>query len=487
MHIFQRIRSLLEEGKNYCEISAILKIHRKTVSKYARQNCPAKYSQRVARTRGDPFLTYKDRVTRLLESSPKLSATEIFEWLVEQGYSGSERTVHRRLSELRTPKQKERDFDQEYEAGEQAQFDFKESVDLPFKDGMREVHFHVSTLPFSDLCIVKSYPQKNYECFMDGVHSFFEEIGGQPKNIRFDNLSPVVKKVLKGSRIYTDKFSKAIDYYGFGCLPCSPGRGNEKGDVERDIQTFSRTFLNFVQMYKIVFESHAHLNLTLKEFLIKRRSTSIKERFAIETKSLNPCPARDEGILSRVEEVRASDYGTVKFLGSTYSVPDTAIGLKCLVVAGPYDVKINKLDGKTLIVLHPRQAEKQNSILLEHVLRSLLRKPKAMVRWTHREILFPDQALKALYQHLKRQEEFNSEREFLKIINLVHQVQLSEIVAAISLLLESREKINFEDVRDLLLTERRPQNIYEISEKYNQAPLHPNLEVYNELIPKTGG
>ena len=39
---------------------------------------------------------------------------------------------------------------------------------------------------------------------MDGVHSFFEVIGGLTENIRFDNLSPVVKKVLKGdARLYT--------------------------------------------------------------------------------------------------------------------------------------------------------------------------------------------------------------------------------------------------------------------------------------------
>ncbi|MBK9039027.1 MAG: hypothetical protein IPL83_07690 [Bdellovibrionales bacterium] len=64
---------------------------------------------------------------------------------------------------------------------------------------------------------------------MDGVHSFFEKIGGQTKNIRIDNLSPCVKRVKKdGGRDYTDAFNRAIKYYDFGVLPCSPGRGNEK-------------------------------------------------------------------------------------------------------------------------------------------------------------------------------------------------------------------------------------------------------------------
>jgi hypothetical protein len=39
------------------------------------------------------------------------------------------------------------------------------------------------------------------------------------QGIRFDNLSPVVKKVLEGSkRIYTDAFSRAALYYGFNCF-----------------------------------------------------------------------------------------------------------------------------------------------------------------------------------------------------------------------------------------------------------------------------
>ncbi|MBF0298108.1 MAG: hypothetical protein HQK51_05270 [Oligoflexia bacterium] len=35
-------------------------------------------------------------------------------------------------------------------------------------------------------------------------------------------------------------FIKATDYYDFKVLPCSPGKGNEKGDVERDIRTHAK-------------------------------------------------------------------------------------------------------------------------------------------------------------------------------------------------------------------------------------------------------
>ncbi|MBK9039081.1 MAG: transposase [Bdellovibrionales bacterium] len=164
-------------------------------------------------------------------------------------------------------KPKERFFEQEYTPGEQAQFDFKESIELPFLSGPVIAHLHFGTLPFSNACVIKGFPHKTYECFMDGVHSFFEKIGGQTKNIRIDNLSPCVKRVKKdGGRDYTDAFNRAIKYYDFGVLPCSPGRGNEKGDVERDIQTWSRRFRNHVNVHGIRFRDFSHLNVELEAF-----------------------------------------------------------------------------------------------------------------------------------------------------------------------------------------------------------------------------
>jgi len=53
----------------------------------------------------------------------------------EKGYTGSLRTVERRVAEIRSSKPKERFFEQEYCPGEQSQFDFKEKVAIPFKDG----------------------------------------------------------------------------------------------------------------------------------------------------------------------------------------------------------------------------------------------------------------------------------------------------------------------------------------------------------------
>ncbi len=195
-YLFEQIRILKSQGLSQAAIARKIGLNEKTVGKYIKSNSPPKYKAREKSTRVDEFVGFEDRVLSWLKKTPTLTAIEVYELLLPEGYKGSERTVNRRLKKLLPPKSEERFFEQEYEPGEQAQFDFKEKVELPFVDGNKIIHLHFSTLPFSDTCFIKAFPNKNYECFIDGVDSFFHEIGGVPKNIRFDNLTPCVKKIL---------------------------------------------------------------------------------------------------------------------------------------------------------------------------------------------------------------------------------------------------------------------------------------------------
>jgi transposase len=487
-YMFESIRKLKSENKSQAEIARELGINPKTVAKYLRSNTPPKYKPRIKSTKKDPFLEFERLVKSWLVATPALTDQEIFELLIPQGYKGSERTINRRLKRLRISKPSERFFEQEYTPGEQAQFDFKEKVFLPFVDGERLVHLHFGTLPYSDTCLVRGYPFRNFECFMDGLHGFFESLGGMTGNIRFDNLSPCVKKVLKGGeRIYTDKFKKAHEYYGFGLLPCGPGRGNEKGDVERDIRTFANRIKNRVSHERTVFRDWDHLNTWLAQYMAERTTQDTQIKLETEKKHLKSLPPREESILCQVESKAACSYGSVRFGKSTYSVPDAMIGKGCVISAGPYDVKItcHELFSNDKVIVHPRKPDGEHSLLLEHVLPSLIRKPHAMVRWAHREILFPKPQCQNFYDRLKKIDGYFAEQEYLKAINLVHHVALSEIILGMELVLESGSRRLFEDLRELLLIQRRP-SVIEITTLAGQIPLTPSLSGYDSLIPKQG-
>ena len=489
-YMFQQIRQLKAQGKSQAEIARNLGIDPKTVARYLKFNTPPRYTARKVSTRGDPFEGFEEKIKSWLARTPDLTDLEVFEFLIPEGYRGSERTVNRRMKRLRKSESKERFFDQEYTPGEQAQFDFKEEVELPFVDGVRVVQLHFGTLPYSDTCLVKGYPFKNFECFMDGVHSFFETIGGLTLNIRFDNLSPCVKKVLEGSkRLYTDGFNRATDYYGWGLLPCAPAKGSDKGDVERDIRTFASRVRKRVSHDGVIFRDWDHLNDWLRGYMQERESETTRARRNQEQAVLNPLPPREEGVLCQIQVGDASSYGTIRIGRSAYSVPDSMIGEGCRTVIGAYDVRISRVGqgyGDMTTVIHPRKRDGEHSLLLEHLLPSLVRKPHAMVRWAHRDLLFPSPVCTQFYRRLQKIEGYGAEREYLRAINLVHHTSLPEIIAGMELVLETDTQSLFDDLRELLLGERRPAPVIDITSRLNQSPLIPELSQYDSLIPKKG-
>jgi len=428
------------------------------------------------------MLGYEEEFQRLLSINNQLTAFDLCTHLKLLGYTGSQRTVDRRLQEYRASKSKERFFAQEYEPGEQAQFDFKESFAIEFTCGSKEVNFHFGTLPYSNRFQIKAFPFKNFESFMDGVHSFYEVIGGMTKNIRFDNLSPCVKKIRSGSeRIYTEAFDRAARYYGFGLLPCSPGKGNEKGDCERDIRTHARRIGAELSISGHKFEGFEDLNEWLLGYCRRHQAEKSKELFQNEQTFLRPLPRRDESILCRVSTSDVTLYGTVRIGTSSYSVPDAMIGRPCRIIQTPFEVVIREISGLKREIIHERAADCENRILLEHVLPSLVRKPGAMVRWAHRGILFPDERFRRYFDWLCQRFPGTSEREFLRSINLIQHTSLEDIATGIELIMESESSSPFTDLKNLLIGPgHRPND----QSAQNQQRLSPKLSMYDSLIPQ---
>ena len=484
MYRFDKIRNLIDQGLNNSEIARHLGIHRGTVRKYRSSNTPPSYQTRSGRTREDPLANFTEKILEWVNGSDQLSATSIYLFIKELGYEGSLRTVERRVEAIRSGKPKERFFEQEYVAGEQSQFDFKESVMLPFYTGEQLAHLLIGTLPHSGAFFIKAFPNKTYEAYVDGMHSFFEYIGGMTQKIRFDNLSPVVKKVLKGrDRIYTDAFEKAVAYYGFGLLPCAPAKGSDKGDVERDIKTFFHRLKDSIYLEKKTFKGFGDFNVWLAEFCEKHLIPKAKELLIEEKAHLKPLPPRDENILGQVIVTTVSKHGTVRFNKSTFSVPDHMIGRSIKVVVSAYDVKFYQLSPRLeLVATHPRIAPNTSSILLEHAISSLVRKPQAMVRWAHRQILFPHPILQQYYEYLKHLNAYNAEAEFLRSVNLIHYAPLSEIIAGVEVILSIKSPNPFFDLKSLL-TVTGPSPTETGEQACRQPPLNCELSHYDSLIP----
>lgn len=479
-YMFNRIRELSSQGMKIRAIARELGLDRKTVGRYLKVNAPPSYKERSVQSRQDPCKPFMEAIGAMLKAAPDAKAYDIYSLLQEQGYTGSMRTLERRIASIKGELPKERFFEQKYTPGEQAQFDFKEKVSLPFIDGERIAHLHYGTLPFSDFFSIKAFPNKTFEAFMDGVHSFFEASGGMSEGIRFDNLSPCVKKVLKGGRrIYTERFAKALAYYDLKDLPCRPAKGNDKGDVEREIRTQTRRILQRIKLTGRVFSDFDDLNSWLIEQCRRELTPSAEKRHEEEKGYLKPLPPRDEGVLCQILSATASPFGTVSINKSSYSVPDNLIGVNCRLVLDAYRLRVYRAaDARKLIVEYCRIEGGEHKLELVHILPSLVRKPHAMVRWAHRELLFPSKSCHKYFAFLARVNPEAQEREYLKTLNLIQYVTLAEIEIAMDIVRKNNSKAPFDDAKFLLLCSNEVNQ-----QSIEQTPLRPSLAIYDEFIP----
>jgi len=100
--------------------------------------------------------------------------------------------------------------------------------------------------------------------------------------------------------------------------------------------------------------------------------------------------------------------------------------------------------------------------LLEHILPSLVRKPHGM-EMDSSEHLISIRYLQTILQLPQKAKRTSVEKDYLRSMNLIQYVPLSEIVTAMELVLESKNQTLFNDLRDLLLRERRPANVIDIN------------------------
>ena len=480
VHKFKQIREMKSESKSAREIAKTLKMDRKTVGRYVHANSPPKPVKRVSK-RLTAVNVIQEPVNAILKKNNRNSRREVRALLLKQGFEKlSLTTVGRAITVYRAALSKEVFFPQVYQPGEQIQVDFKEEFEVPFEDGPKTVQLFVGSLPFSGGAFGKALPAKTFVCFVDGLRSTFEEFGGVPKNLRFDNLSPCVSKVGRGSdRIYTAAFKAATEHFGFGLLPCSPGKGSDKGHVERDIQTYERWITNAILNNDLKFKSFEHLNVWLAEFFRDQRTELVKEKLSVERQLLNPLPAWDEAVQCKVVAATVRPSGFIKADGREFSTPDNHIGHQCDVLIGAFGVEIRPLQKSLCSVFHEPISEGSVALKVEHFLTSLQRKPGAMLRWSHREHLFPTEVSKIFHQMLETQDKYRADKDYLKCLNWVVNLGWADVHAAMQLAIGSANPLL--EFESLLKAGSFTKKLTE------PPPLEADLKKYDDLIPNLEG
>lgn len=237
----------------------------------------------------------------------------------------------------------------------QAQADFGEAIFEENGERFTGFYFNLS-FPYSNGGYTQIFRGQNQECLLQAMRQIFEQIGGVPTVILFDNLSAAVKQIKKdGGRTLVDQFTRFAAHYGFQSNFCNPSKGNEKGHVEGKVGYHRRNL--FVPMP--VFESLEAYNQTLfalceqdQERPHYKRKTMISQLMVVEKKALKSLPNVSFEV-QRVIQLKADGYGKIQFDTNQYSTTPDFAYQKVWVKITHNRVSI-LTEGYEEIICHPR-------------------------------------------------------------------------------------------------------------------------------------
>lgn len=248
------IRDLYEnEGISLREIARQTNKDFRTVQKYAYRNNWNPPAEPKTHPEDYPVLgEYIPIINEWLEQDEREprkqrhTITRIFDRLQEEhGYKGSypsvKRYVNRKKDEMK--KYRESFLPLAHPLGT-AQVDFGDFKYYDTLERSCEGHALIMSFPNANTGWLQLFPAENQECLLVGLKRIFYHIGGIPPRARFDNMSTAVAQVLKGTeRVITDGFYRFMLHHRFKADFCTPGKGNEKGNVENKVGYTRRNML----------------------------------------------------------------------------------------------------------------------------------------------------------------------------------------------------------------------------------------------------
>ena len=341
-------------------IAAQLGLHRETV-RAAVEHETGGVRRGVCRPSAlDPYLPFiRDTLARY----PRLRATRIHEMVRQRGYPGSVIQVRRLVRRLRpetTPTVYRRVVTL---VGEQAQVDWGTFGKVRIGRGTRAVSGFVMVLGYSRALAALFTLDQTLESFLRGHVDAFEALGGVARNLVYDNLRSAVLDRRGSAVAFHPRLLDLAGHYHFAPRPCTPGRGNEKGKIERQIQYLRHAFFA-ARPFRDLDDLNAQFQRWRHDVAHRRRHPEQPDRtvadvWADEKPRLLPLPAhRFETELVRA--VRSGKTPYIRFDRNLYSIPHTHVRKPLTLLAGATRLRI--LDGQTELARHRRSYDTAQTV-----------------------------------------------------------------------------------------------------------------------------
>jgi hypothetical protein len=368
------------------------------------------------RTRADPLADVWDSVlVPMLEKAPQLEPQTLLLHL-EQTFPGQEwfrrkRTLQRRVEQWRALRGPAREvmFLQHHQPGVMGISDFTLLKGAPITVAgavleHRLLHFR---LPYSGWCHVEViHGGESFVALAEALQNALEACGGVPAEHRTDSLSACFRN-RDGSYAgdYTSRYRELCAHLGVIATRNNRGVAHENGAIEGPhrhwkhrleqqlIQRGSRDFATEAEYRQLVAQVTATLNSRYE----------VAGRLAIEQLHLQPLPVERFADYEPLV-VRVRSTSTIEVRSVTYSVPSRLIGQQLTVHLrhDRLDLFLRSQFVETLPRLHRRAGQNGplRRIDFRHVIESLRRKPRALLRAQLQADLLPGENWRQLWRAL---------------------------------------------------------------------------------------
>ncbi len=369
------MKMLSRQGMSIRAIARHTGHSRTTVRKTLSETVPKAYGPRVPRpTKITPWLAW---LGEALESRPYVTASRLYEEIVEQGYAGCYEVVKTWVRAQRELERARQRACVRFETGPgvEGQFDWKGHI-CGLLDGSPQgkVWIFRFVLCYSRLRFTLAVTDTKLAGVLADLRATFERIGGVPQRIVFDNFKAAVINPRPALRLHP-LFAAFCDHHGVEPAPAPVRRPERKGKVERsfldleDSELLRRTYPSLEALQAALSDDddrHAHRIHTTT-------SARPADRFIREAAYLLPLPA--VAFDTRLPESRIvrSDC-TISYNGAAYSVPYRLVGATLVVKADHRTRRIEIFDRCDLVATHESVAKGERSIVEVHI--ADLRRPR---------------------------------------------------------------------------------------------------------------